>query len=499
MIAAAETGLPALAWLVDCMHRDGDLRLRCGSSVEISEHGVFEGCWTGDFNPFDFDRAEYVFGSGVRFRDGVPVFVPPSHTLDALFAWIQPDGYCVANSLAFLCEHCGIELPFAAYGGRVASVVLGIDAYEKKIHKGTSGTLYRLVYDRFTIEAGHVVTSRPDAGPKFSGYASYRARLLDVLHRAAQNASDPARKQTFEPLATCSTGYDSAAGAALAVEIGCREAVTFRTARSGSNDSGREVGTSIGLSVLELPGHTIGWTPAVEREVEFCATGAGGEDIVFSQAETPLRNRLLISGFHGDAVWDIAKPAVTSIERGDISGSSLSEFRLRLPFIHLPLPFVGCRHWPDIRQISQSEEMLPYRVGNKYDRPIPRRILEEKGVSREMFGQQKNAVSTLIFGDRSRLSSVSLADVQAHESEVVGKRRHLLLLRGVWFFVLRATNRLLRDLLLKLLRCPALQKQVEHFLIGDYRVFEHAHPRNSDAVFPRALKKQRQVYQTLER
>ena len=492
MIAAVETGLPALAWLVDCAR--GDFKLRCGSCVEISDHGVFEGCWTGDFRPFDFDRADYVFGSGMRLRDGAPVFVPPSHTLDALFVFIRPDGYCVANSLAFLCEHCAIDLPFAAYGQRFASVVLGIDAYEKRLHVSASGTLYRIVYDRFTVEAGHVVTKRLASEQPFSDYASYRAHMLGTLRQAAENAADPARKRTFAPMATCSTGYDSAAGSALAAEIGCREALTFRTARGGDDDSGRAVGENLGLSVIELPGHAGGWTPTVRSEAEFCATGIGGEDVVFSQADSVLRDRLLITGFHGDAVWDLAKAAVTSIERGDISGSSLGEFRLRLPFVHLPLPFVGCRHWPAIRRISQSEEMLPYRVGGKYDRPIPRRIVEERGVPREMFGQQKNAVSTLIFGNRSRLSSESLAEVEAQENKIVGNRRHILLLRGAQFFVLRATNRLLRDLLLKLFRRPALQKRVERVLIGDYRVFEHGHPRNSDAVFLWALTKQRHVY-----
>jgi len=43
------------------------------------------------------------------------------------------------------------------------------------------------------------------------------------------------------------------------------------------------------------------------------------------------------------------------------------------------------------------EEMMPYTLNNDYDRPIPRRIAEESGVPRELFGQEKKAASILLF------------------------------------------------------------------------------------------------------
>jgi hypothetical protein len=74
----------------------------------------------------------------------------------------------------------------------------------------------------------------------------------------------------------------------------------------------------------------------------------------------------------------------------------MSELRLVAGFIQLPLPFIGARNKPDIVRITESSEMDPWRLGNAYDRPIPRRIAEEAGVPRHLFGQSKLA-SVVIF------------------------------------------------------------------------------------------------------
>jgi hypothetical protein len=44
-----------------------------------------------------------------------------------------------------------------------------------------------------------------------------------------------------------------------------------------------------------------------------------------------------------------------------------------------------------IGQLTCSHRMDPWRVGTNYDRPVPRRILEESGIPRDMFGQKKSA------------------------------------------------------------------------------------------------------------
>ena len=42
-----------------------------------------------------------------------------------------------------------------------------------------------------------------------------------------------------------------------------------------------------------------------------------------------------------------------------------------------------------------SNEMDPYRIGGNYDRPVPRRIVEEAGVARLLFGQTKKAATPI--------------------------------------------------------------------------------------------------------
>jgi len=79
-----------------------------------------------------------------------------------------------------------------------------------------------------------------------------------------------------------------------------------------------------------------------------------------------------------------------------LGGHGMSEFRLVVSFIQLPFPYLGARRMSDILRITESSEMDPWRLDNLYDRPISRRIAEEAGVPREIFGQSKMG-SVVIF------------------------------------------------------------------------------------------------------
>ena len=77
----------------------------------------------------------------------------------------------------------------------------------------------------------------------------------------------------------------------------------------------------------------------------------------------------------------------SAMRRSDLGGHGFSEFRLVVGFIQLPFPYLGARQMQDILEITESSEMDPWRLGNGYDRPISRRIAEEAGVPRQLFGQ----------------------------------------------------------------------------------------------------------------
>jgi len=119
---------------------------------------------------------------------------------------------------------------------------------------------------------------------------------------------------------------------------------------------------------------------------------------------------VLLTGFHGDRVWDRAARTDADFVRGDQSGLSLSEYRLWAGFLHCPLPFAGGRQAASIRTVSRSRELAPWHTGSYYSRPICRRILEEAGVPRDAFGRWKKSVSVLFSAQEGFLTPASLAD-----------------------------------------------------------------------------------------
>jgi hypothetical protein len=232
---------------------------------------------------------------------------------------------------------------------------------------------------------------RKPPAPHFAAFADYREYLKSRLERITLNANDRSRLFGYRLLTTVSRGYDSPACAVLAKECGCERAMTVSDSSWGNPiDSGREIGELLFDEVVERRRqdyfHNAG-TP----EAEFAALGDAG-DVQFSGFEDVLAGCILTTGFPNawDPLWDMGP----DIRRHDANGSSLGEFRLRVGFIHVPVPFIGCENHSDISAIGRSAELDPWRVGGRYDRPIARRIAEIGGIPRHMFGQRKSAAAT---------------------------------------------------------------------------------------------------------
>ena len=75
------------------------------------------------------------------------------------------------------------------------------------------------------------------------------------------------------------------------------------------------------------------------------------------------------------------------------SNGGIGEFRLFKGIFHCPVPFWGMRHLREIWDITASKEMEPWSIPGGYDRPVPRRIVEEAGVPRHAFGLRKKNTS----------------------------------------------------------------------------------------------------------
>jgi hypothetical protein len=108
---------------------------------------------------------------------------------------------------------------------------------------------------------------------------------------------------------------------------------------------------------------------------------------------------MLLTGILGDVTWSSEKSVGGSRLRSindqlggkDPIGNGLSEARLHIGFIHAAATYIGGRSRKTIFNISNSDAMRPWSVDGRYDRPIPRRLGEEAGIPRELFGQTKLA------------------------------------------------------------------------------------------------------------
>jgi hypothetical protein len=95
-------------------------------------------------------------------------------------------------------------------------------------------------------------------------------------------------------------------------------------------------------------------------------------------------------------MWRLGRRPRNDLWRIDLSGCSMTEFRLRTDFVDVPLPVFGMAQNESLQRITESEEMRPWSVGGYYDRPVPRRIAEEAGIPRGTFGTVKRAATALL-------------------------------------------------------------------------------------------------------
>jgi hypothetical protein len=395
---AVET-LPRLAWCARITRGDPQIRVYHGIWVETQEGFFCEGAWDSDFVMAGFAQSPVFMGSGGKItKDGV-MFSSPCHTLEKLYLIREKNGVICSNSLVFALSQANdwLKKDYEFYHADLSSIMRGLKKHTRWIPTQRFNRIYLYYFCNILVDLNLMCMVFPKNSPEsFTTYKDYLYFLQDSIRGLYQNATAPSRKMIYQPLATISSGYDSPAAAVLAKEIGCTQAVTFIQARPGfitTEDSGKKIGELLGFHVAEYTRDAYVYGENFP-EAEFLALGTAGEDVVMMPLESVLSAKLLFTGYHGDKVWDRNNSKVTpDIVRGDVSGTSLAEFRLRLGFIHLPVPFLGCVRHASIHAISNSNEMQPWSIGGRYDRPIPRRLVEENGIPRNLVGQQKKAIS----------------------------------------------------------------------------------------------------------
>lgn len=392
--------MPALGWCALLAPGTYGVQLWAGDGIEVRGERFFEGAWSGPFAGAQFLEAQTFTGSGGEAEPSGLRLACPTHTLAAVYFARYASGVYCANSLELLLAFARDELleEYPYYDLDLMTVILGLRRYQKSIpSKSSIGGIFRSLHaNLFINREGRSTEQQKSRPPRFRTFQDYADFLSREVEAIATNASNSDRRFTYRLLATVSSGYDSACASALARRAGCEEAVTLASRPDGSNsdDSGEPVARSLGMTVESYDPTSYRFRTDMP-EIEFISTGLGADDISFVALEQRLPGRLLLTGFHGDKVWSRdASYASPWIERGDPSGGSMENFRHRVGYYHLPVPFIGCTRQREINEISNSKEMLPWSLsGRDYDRPIPRRIVETAGVAREAFGQEKRVVA----------------------------------------------------------------------------------------------------------
>jgi len=399
--------LPPLAWCARMRRGATEVTVVHGSSVENNTHFFFEGAWNGDFSEGAPANSTACFGSGAELAKGGVLFITPTHMLERIQMVAVGHDLFVSNSLPFLLSATGdgMDSRHKFYHFELMSNMKGYRGYRDHVRTRAGREVRLFFHCNVLVRPDLSVEALPKTmPPEFTGYEHYLAFLREVVHRVAANAGDARRSRKYSPLASISSGYDSPACALLAREVGATEAVTFGHARPGydeEDDSGSDIAKHLRLRVMEFDRLEYRSMESLP-EAEFLANGTGGEEVVFAPLQRVLPGTLFFTGYLGDAVWNrVTRRVNTELLMLYPGGSSLGEFRLRVGFVHFPLPTAGYIRHPSIYAISNSDAMRPWALGNDYDRPIPRRLLEEIGVPRAWFGRTKKAITQpLWFNER---------------------------------------------------------------------------------------------------
>lgn len=405
--------LPQLAWLAEVDRAAGLVRVVHGASVETAPDWLVEGVWEDDFTAGGFHQAENFFGSGIRITGEEVHFTPSTASIDRLL-YCELDGLAlVSNSLPLMLARTGAQLDDSHdYWRECLSIIKGVDRHDRRfqvVHPRLD-RFEQVFYENIVIGHGPTRYQLRISHHDIPDYDHYIAALLGIMGRIKANAEDPARRRPFRSYSTLSQGYDSAAVAALAREIGVGTAFTGHPVRQPLEgllpptwkEDAREIGRRLGLEVVWLDDRRESISP---DELYYLCTNypkhhSGhwfeiGFHTMARHIEASGALGLVFTGNHGDTVWDANTPErhlAEHIRRGCLTGLNQTEIRLKAGYVTVPVPFIWAQDILKIRRITLSPEMEPWRLHDDYDRPIPRRILETAGVPRGLFGFDKKFI-----------------------------------------------------------------------------------------------------------
>ncbi|MGQ0533486.1 MAG: hypothetical protein ACT4OF_12460 [Caulobacteraceae bacterium] len=417
---AYDSELPPLAWLL--LHESGQdcAYVIAGADVRSQEGAFWEGINPAFERPEDTPLHHFPLCTGCVIRDDEIVAFTPGHIFDRLFLIRDGERLLLSNSLPFILKAADTHLHprDLLYHWR-----FGVIQAHRQTAPLEHGKLEFFHNTNVVISrANRVGLEAKPASPDFNTYAEYREKL-DAYLGEISTAIREGSGVPYEPVSTISSGYDSAAAAVLASSIGATRSLTISDSRYGDadDDSGAAIAERLGLSV-STRGRSDYRRHGLDAERLFYIYGLP-EDIIFYPFADEVRGTLLFTGHKGDTMWAKHGRPVGSWSL-DPGGATMQCFRLQMNFVHFPPAFFGWARHKKVIEISQSEEMKPWSVGTNYDRPIPRRIVEEAGVPRDWFGTHKRAVSAMYGLDNRNYVAAGELGVSQAFGDLLQEHRH---------------------------------------------------------------------------
>ncbi len=404
--------LPKLAWAASLDLGQRTVWVLHGSAVECTEKWLIEGTWDGPFQQAAFHRSANFFGSGIRIDGDLIHFVPSSALVDRLLYCVWAGRLYVSNSLILLLAITGARLdPAHNYQEEGHAVSKGFRTYDPtfRVLHPRIPAFFQLFHHNIVVSTGGNISIQPKPTPAYhlESFGDYVAQMHRILQSVRANYTDPARSVTLDSFSTMSSGYDSTAASVLANAVGVTKCFNSRRSNSAlppwlfgdrTLDDGTPIARALNMQILYGdPRASI----STEDELYFYAACSGRREPAYGLlAEHVSRHcqaAVVFTGYHGDIVWGaslLPRDADGDVSRRSVAGLSISEVRLRSGIINAPVPAILATETTAIDRISGSREMEPWVLGTTYDRPIPRRIVEQAGVDREAFGQYKKNVVT---------------------------------------------------------------------------------------------------------
>jgi len=391
--------LPKLAWCA-VLHKDTPvISLYHGPQVETRPDRCFEGAWNGPFEAGNFAEADTFTGSGICLAAEGALFATPTHPTEHLYVVRIADQLIVSNSWVFLLVKINDQpdLAYANYFFDLRHNFRGIKRAPTKLRTQNGNQVY--LYDTCNLVISpdltirRLVKKQPQAPRAYHELAELFQTTVKLV---VNNAMQPTRRQCYRPVAMTSTGHDSPAVTALFANAGGTESVTYAWDQPNgpeNGDDGSLIAQTLGMTTKRFA--RLAYTERTDLpEAEFC-TVAPRHWAPLSTMEEVLTDSLLGAGYSG-YLWQ-AEAMATHPELGFIhkvmfSYTSIVEFRLRVGFYFFPVLHIGAIHANALNRIANGQELRPWILPNTtYNMPIQRRLVEDAGVPRALFGQQKRA------------------------------------------------------------------------------------------------------------